>query len=114
MRSSILKTGAAAALAGVLAVASTTPSFARHWGRTAAAAGIGFAAGAVLGATVANRGYYYGPTYAYDPYYDGNGYVYGGPVYAYEGPAYGYSGRWSSRTRLEAQMDRSQQANPGH
>jgi hypothetical protein len=65
------------ALAGTLAISAAAPSFARN-GRVAAAAGIGFATGALIGAAAANSnaGYYYdpGPGYAYYP----------APGYAYE------------------------------
>jgi hypothetical protein len=82
MRNSLIKSGVIVTLAGALALSSATPSLARDWGRTAAAAGIGFAAGTILGSAVASQHRYYGP-YAYDPY------PYGGPAYAYE-PAYSY------------------------
>jgi hypothetical protein len=72
----------AVALAGALAASAATPSFARG-GRTAAAAGIGFAAGALIGAAAANsNGYYYEPGYSYGPYAYGPGYAAGS--YAYE------------------------------
>ncbi len=86
------------ATAGILAISAATPSFARG-GRVAAAAGIGFIAGAVIGAAAANAntGYYYGPDYAYDPvYYPAPGYAYvpaPAPVYSYPAPAYGYAQR---------------------
>lgn len=90
MGTSLIKTGAVIALAGALAVSAATPSMARNWGRTAAAAGIGFAAGTIIGSTVANSNRaYYGPGYAYDPYYGGAAY-YDEPAYAYEAPAYAY------------------------
>ena len=78
---------AALALAGALTVTATTPSSAdSRWGYAAG----GFAAGAIVGAAVANAnaGYYYGPGYAYQPYaYDpGPAYVY--EPYAYETYAY--------------------------
>lgn len=62
----------------------------RRWGRAAAAAGIGLAAGAIIG-SMANQGYYggyYGGPYAYGyaPYS-----YYGGPVYAAPAPVYRYS-----------------------
>jgi hypothetical protein len=73
----VQKTHAAAlALAGALVVTAATPSLALdRWG----AAGVGFAAGAVVGAAAANAnaGYYYGPGYAYAPYsYDPYGYAF--------------------------------------
>ena len=78
----ILRTSVALALAGVLAASAATPTFARDW-RPWAAAGAGFAAGAIVGSAVANS--YYGPSYygayAYEP-----GYAYE-PAYAYE-PGY--------------------------
>lgn len=75
----IMKYAVAAALTGALALAAVTPSEARG-GRNAAAA-IGFGAGALLGAAIANSGYYGGPGY-YGPGYYGSG-PYAGP-YAYE------------------------------
>ena len=93
-----VKFTAAAALTGAMALAVATPSFARD-GRNAAAIG-GFAAGAVVGAAVANsanngyyadrgyygdRAYYDEPAYAYEPaprtyYYNDPS----APAYAYE------------------------------
>lgn len=77
------KRALAVGLAGALMVASMSPSLARS-GRTAAAAGIGFAAGALVGAAAASN-YHYGPygTYAYSPY---GGYAYEPTydAYAYE------------------------------
>ena len=88
-----VKFAAAATLTGAMALALATPSQARD-GRNAAAIG-GFAAGAVVGAAVANsanngyyadRGYYYDePAYAYEPaprtyYYNDPS----APTYAYE------------------------------
>ena len=74
----ILKTSVALALASVLAASVATPSVARDW-RPWAAAGAGFAAGAIVGSSVANS--YYGPhyygAYAYEP-----GYAYE-PTYSY-------------------------------
>ena len=76
----ILRTSVALALASVLSASAATPSVARDW-RPWAAAGAGFAVGAIVGSAVANS--YYGPhyygAYAYEP-----GYNYG---YAYE-PGY--------------------------
>jgi hypothetical protein len=72
------KLAVAALLVGTIAASAATPSYARD--RALAAAGIGFAAGAVIGAAAvnANNGYYYEPGYA--------------PGYAYEpAPAYGYA-----------------------
>jgi hypothetical protein len=82
----------ALALTGAMAVAAVTPSFARD--RSWAAAGAGFAAGAIVGAAAANAnaGYYYGP--GYEPY----GYAYApapatvyAPGYVYAPGAYAYS-----------------------
>ena len=92
-------------LAGILAVASMTPSEARNNGW--AAAGIGFAAGALIGAAAANANnhyygsgyrygsygpaYGYGPGYAYEPaetYAYQPGPVYAAPAYRYRAPAY--------------------------
>jgi hypothetical protein len=90
----ITKTAAVGGLVGALALASMTASEARV--RPWAAAGIGFAAGALIGAAAANAhsraqyGYYYGPHYAYDPYY-APAPVYAAPVYAtpvYAAPVY--------------------------
>jgi hypothetical protein len=79
-----MKTAAVASVAGLLAIASITPSEARG-GRGWAAAGIGLAAGAAIASAAAANSYYYGPGY----------YGYYGPGYAYEpyyaAPAYGYS-----------------------
>jgi hypothetical protein len=91
-----IKYAGAVTLAGALALAAATPSQARWHGRGAAIAG-GFVAGALVGAAVANNGYY-GPGYYYAPEYDyAPGYAYApGPYedsYAYEpAPTY-YSGR---------------------
>ena len=80
----IFKYAAALALTGALALAAATPSEARH-GRHAAA-GIGFVAGALVGAAVVNNGYYGGAGYGYAPGY------YAEPGYAYEEPGYaGYA-----------------------
>jgi hypothetical protein len=105
------KYAAGIALAGVLAIATVTPSQARHW-NNAAAAGVGFAAGAVVGAAAAsaNNGYYYGPGY-YDDYAYAPGYATyptgtpnEGDYYAYDsGPGYygyggnGYGNRWATQ-----------------
>src|SRR6185312_16320438 len=80
----VVKGIATLGVAGALAIAAATPSQARwhHRGDAAAAAGIGFAAGAVAGAAASNA--YYGPGY-YGPAYYGPGYG----AYAYE-PAYSY------------------------
>jgi PXPV repeat (3 copies) len=78
----MFKYAAAATLAGALALAAATPSEARN-GRNAAIIG-GFAAGALVGAAVANS--YYGPGYYGPGYYDDYAYA---PDYAYEpGPVY--------------------------
>lgn len=69
-----MKIAAAATVTGALALALATPSEAREGRNTAAA--IGFGAGVLTGAAVANsanRGYYgpdyYEPGYAYEPSY---------------------------------------------
>jgi len=82
----LFKFGTMIALAGSLAVATSSSSEAR-WGAGAAAA-TGFVAGAAVGAGVAASGGYYGPGY-YGPY--GGTYYAPGP-YAYEpaAPAYGW------------------------
>jgi hypothetical protein len=81
---------AALALAGALAVTAVTPSLALdRWG----AAGLGFAAGAVVGAAAvnANAGYY-GPGYAYEPYGYASapsaGYAYAAAPGYYYAPSY--------------------------
>ena len=90
----VQKTHAAAlGLAAALVVTAATPSLALdRWG----AAGVGFAAGAVVGAAAANAnaGYYYGPGYGYQSYnYDPYGYAYAPSAgYAYAPSAsYGYA-----------------------
>jgi hypothetical protein len=89
-----MKTAAVAGVAGVLALASMTPSEARSrgWG---VAAGIGLAGAAIATAAAAsNYGYYgyYGPGYAYEPYYAEPAYSYGyAPGYATYGYSPGYS-----------------------
>jgi hypothetical protein len=90
----VQKTHAAAlGLAAALVVTAATPSLALdRWG----AAGVGFAAGAVVGATAANAnaGYYYDPGYAYAPSsYDPYGYAYAPSAgYAYAAaPGYAYA-----------------------
>ncbi len=93
---SFLKYTAAVALTGAIALAAASPSEARNGRNTAAA--IGFGAGALFGAAVANsnNGYYgprynAGPGYAYEP-----SYVYE-PGYAYEpdyAPDYAYAPRY--------------------
>ena len=99
----------AAALVGVTALASASPSEARN-GRNAAAIG-GFAAGAAVGAAVAssaNNGYYgsgyYEPGYAYEPAYVDDGY------YAYE-PAPVY--RVTPRYRVGNTYETTCGGNPG-
>jgi hypothetical protein len=81
----VLKSAAAAALLSAVAFASATPGEARE-GRWAAA-GAGFAAGAVTGAAIANSNAYgpgyYRQGYAYGPGYDA--YASGGSVYAAPG-----------------------------
>jgi len=82
----VLKTVAAIGVAGTLALAVSTPSQARN-GRIAAA-GAGFAAGAVVGAAAASSAY--GPGY-YGPGYASNGY----DAYAYA-PGYRADGTYPS------------------
>lgn len=81
-----VKFAAAAAMTGALALSLATPSEARD-GRNAAAIG-GFAAGAVVGAAVANsanNGYYEDRGYYQDRgYYARRDSYYGEPAYAYE------------------------------
>lgn len=82
----------APALAVASVIAMAVPAEAQWRGRTAAAAGIGFATGAVIGAAAANAAQprYYGSPYYSDPYAS-----YGyepAPVYSYEpAPTYYYS-----------------------
>lgn len=108
------KTAAAVTLAGAMVLAAAAPSEAR--GGRWAAAGIGFAAGALIGAAAANAaassyyapgyygggygyGGYYGGPYAYEPAPVYAAPVYAAPVYAdpvyvgpgYYGGGYGYS-----------------------
>jgi len=103
-----LKTHAAlaAALAGAVVLGAATPSFAGG-NDAAVAAGVGFAAGTVVGAAAANananangynaNGYYNEPGYMYAPgpgyvYAPGPGYVYApAPGYAYAPRAYAYA-----------------------
>ena len=68
----LVKTSMALAVAGVMSAAAITPSAAQS-GRTWAAAGAGFAAGALIGAAAANAN---------------NGYYYTAPSYGYAGPVY--------------------------
>lgn len=97
---------AALALAGasVIALTTVTPADAQwryhRGGGAVAAAGIGFAAGALIGAAAANaavpRTYYYGDPYGYygSPYASYNYYdpapAYYEPAPVYVGPSYGY------------------------
>jgi hypothetical protein len=78
------KRAAVLALAGTMTVAAVSPTLARSW-RPWAAAGAGFAAGAMIGAAAANSRAYYGPGY-----YDSYAYS---PVYAYRSgyDAYAYA-----------------------
>lgn len=100
----IFKYPSTVALTAALALAAVSPSQARH-GRNAAA--IGFGAGAVAGAVIANaaydNGYYYSyyndpgyahaPGYVYDDLYAYNSYAYDpGPSYGYR---YDYGYNWS-------------------
>ena len=99
----IMKYAGAITLTTALALAAMMPSHAyARGGRTAAAAGIGFAAGAIVGAAAAsaNNGYYsnyynapgygyYDGSYAYEP---ATVYVEPRPVYVQPAPTY-YQGR---------------------
>ncbi len=81
----IIKYAAVAGTAGMLAIGMAMPSYAAH-GRNAAAA-VGFGAGAVVGATVANAANngYYGSRYDREAYAYGSGYDrtgYGAYAYA--------------------------------
>ena len=105
----IMKSGAVLGLAGALAIGAMTPSEAR--GGRWAAAGVGFAAGALVGAAVAsapyNRGYYYDGGYGYSPgpaYYDAPAYSYGyADSYGYE-PAPRYYRYRGGRNNLQQNM----------
>jgi hypothetical protein len=101
---------AAAGLATALVATAATPSLARD--RAWAAAGVGFLAGTVIGATAANaNAYYYGGPYGYyDSYAYAPRYTYA-PAYtyapvdayayapAYAGPRYYYQPRESAREK---------------
>lgn len=100
VRSTMIKVAAAVGIAGMIAATAATPSMARGWhhggwGRGAAAAGVGFAAGALIGSAAANAAMdgYYGPDrygYAYEPdsaYPPDYAYV---PDYSYGGQSYRY------------------------
>lgn len=77
----MIKYAAAASVAGVFALGMAQPSQAAH-GRNAAAA-VGFGAGVVTGAAVANANNgYYGPRYGY-AYAPESDYDYGYKAYAY-------------------------------
>ena len=103
-----VKTAAVAGIAGVLALASLTPSEARNRG-WAVAAGIGLAGAAIASAAAAHSyGYYGAPAYAYEPDYAyGPAYAYApAPAYTYVEPGYSayatspgyYSGGYNSNT----------------
>ena len=108
-RSTVAKL-AGVGLACVLTVGMASPSFARG-GHAAAAAGVGFAAGALIGAAAANsaNGYYYdGPDYAYAPGYYDDGYVDdyyaaapGPRYYRSYAPRYYRSRRWQDDMPVE-------------
>ncbi len=87
-----LKFAVAATLTGAFALAAASPSEARD-GRNAAAA-IGFGAGALVGAAVANsnnNAYYGGPGYYYQEPVYAPGYAYEqAPVYVEPAPRYRY------------------------
>jgi hypothetical protein len=86
----VMKFAAAAALAGTLAAGATMSAHAAQGRNTAAA--VGFGAGVLTGAAIANanNGYYYAPRYsrgyAYAPAY---AYSYAEPGYVSAGPGYG-------------------------
>jgi hypothetical protein len=117
MKTMIKQAGMLAA-AGVLAVSIATPSFARDGGRVAAAAGVGFVAGALIGTAAANNGYYgpdyayYGPDYAYGPdyYAPAPRYVYRtAPAYAsYPDESYAYVPAPSPRSSIHVYDDKGQ------
>ena len=80
----------ALALAGASAIAFATPADAQ-WRRVAPAAGIGFAAGALIGGAIAANSYSYPRSYAYYDGYADSGY-YGSPYASYNYyPSYTYS-----------------------
>jgi len=96
-----LKVVATIGVAGALALAVATPGQARN-GRIAAA-GAGFAAGAVVGAVAANSAY--GPGY-YEPGYNSygsNGY----DAYAYDAPAYRSYGTYPSSCATDGNYGRT-------
>lgn len=87
-----VKFAVAATVTGAFALAAASPSEARD-GRNAAAA-IGFGAGALVGAAVANsnnNGYYGGPGYYYQEPVYAPGYAYE-PAPVYVSPRRGYRG----------------------
>lgn len=95
----------AVALAGALTAGAVSTASARSW-KPWAAAGAGFAAGAIVGSALAapryyGPGYAYSPAYAYEPAYT---YAPGYDAYAYEpGPSVTYvapSPRYNSATGL--------------
>ena len=100
----IMKYAAAIAVTSAFALAAATPSEARNHGGAWAAAGAGFAAGAIVGAAAANSygpGYYgpgyYGPAYYGPAYYGPGPYAYeAAPVYVAPAPAYVGGRCWHS------------------
>lgn len=90
---------AGASVIALSTITLSTPADAQWRGRTAAAAGIGFAAGAVLGAAVASPRYYGSPYGYYGSPYSSYGYYEPAPTYyesyesapVYVAPSYGYS-----------------------
>jgi hypothetical protein len=88
MERSIMRTALSLGLAAALALSAATPSLARGWHRAAIGAGLGFAAGAVVGAATAPLWGRYG--YSDDAYAPGYGY---GSDYTYgRAAAYGAYG----------------------
>ena len=124
MRSKITALAMAAALAGAAVLATSTGASAQRWhgyGNRGwgPAAGIGLAAGALIGGAVAAATTpWYGPGYygdyayagnAYDPwsYSAADPYYYGGvaPSYGYVAPTYGYAPGYNAYAYSEAPAD---------
>lgn len=83
------KGAVALVLAGAMTAGAMTTASARSW-RPWAAAGAGFAAGAIVGSalTAPRYGYAYGPGYAYAPAYSSYAYAPGYAEPAYDSYAY--------------------------
>jgi hypothetical protein len=91
MARSFTTTALSLGLAGALALAAATPSFARDGRRAATAAGVGFAAGALVGAAAATAASpFYGAAYGYDGYAGDYAYAPGYDAYAAAPSGYAY------------------------